>query len=204
MSTESLGNCFYFLTFIDDYSRYTWVYFLKSKSESFKYFKEFKALVKKIFGFKIQNLRSDRGGEFNSFEFDEYCKIEGINRQLTAAYTPQQNGIAECKNRTLVEMATTMMEEKGLSKMVWQRLSQQPYICKIVVPRRHCRISLHLRLGMVLSLQFLTSRFLVLFVLSRFQQRKELNLIEEAQNVSSWDMMLELKDTELMMSKTRV
>ncbi|PKA47383.1 Retrovirus-related Pol polyprotein from transposon TNT 1-94 [Apostasia shenzhenica] len=119
MSTESLGNCFYFLTFIDDYSRYTWVYFLKSKSESFKYFKEFKALVEKMSGFKIQNLRSDRGGEFNSFEFNEYCKIEGINRQLTAPYTPQQNGTAERKNRTLVEMATAMMEEKGLPKIFW-------------------------------------------------------------------------------------
>jgi hypothetical protein len=95
MQTPSLGGSIYFLTFIDDYSRKTWVYFLKHKSETFDKFKEFKALVEKQSGLSIKILRSDRGGEYKSNEFLEYCRYHGIKKQFTTSYTPQQNGVAE-------------------------------------------------------------------------------------------------------------
>ncbi|BBH07457.1 BURP domain-containing protein [Prunus dulcis] len=79
----------------------------------------FKALVEKQSGSTIKVMRSDRGGEYTSQEFEDYCKDEGIWKQLTASYSPQQNGIAERKNRTIVEMATSMMNEKGLPKRFW-------------------------------------------------------------------------------------
>ncbi|CAL9012418.1 unnamed protein product [Prunus brigantina] len=89
------------------------------KSKTFVVFKRFKALVEKQSGSTIKVMRSDRGGEYTSQEFEDYCKDEGIWKQMTASYSPQQNGITERKNRTIVKMATSMMNEKGLPKRFW-------------------------------------------------------------------------------------
>ncbi|MCO5557878.1 hypothetical protein L7F22_011450 [Adiantum nelumboides] len=96
--TTSMGGAHYFLTFVDDMSRKVWVYFLKNKYEVFSYFKQFKAMVEKECGRFIKTLRSNQGGEFKSKEFEELCWNQGIRRQYTCAYTPQQNGVAERKN----------------------------------------------------------------------------------------------------------
>lgn len=104
MRTESLGGNKYFLLFVDDYSRMSWVYFLKFKSEAFEQFVKFKSLVEKQKGSNLKILRTDRGGEFSSGEFNQYCEKHGIHKELTAPYTPEQNGVAERKNRTIVEM----------------------------------------------------------------------------------------------------
>lgn len=119
MKTPSLNQFRYFLTFIDDFSRMTWVYFLKEKSETFLVFKRFKAFVENQSGCSSKVIRSDKGGEYTSHEFQDYCKDEGIWKQTTVGYSPQQNGIAERKNRTIVEMATSMMNEKSLPKEFW-------------------------------------------------------------------------------------
>ena len=116
---RSLGKNNYFLLFIDDFSRKTWVYFLKEKSEVFANFKKFKALVEKESGFVIKAVRSDRGGEFTSNEFLKYCEDNGIRRQLTVPRSPQQNGVAERKNRTILEMARSMLKSKRLPKELW-------------------------------------------------------------------------------------
>jgi len=79
----------YFISFIDDFSRKTWVYFLKEKSEVFQVFKKFKAMVEKETDMPIKSVRSDRGGEFISSELMKYCEEQGIRRFLTASYSPQ-------------------------------------------------------------------------------------------------------------------
>uniref|UniRef100_A0A2N9FY74 Integrase catalytic domain-containing protein n=1 Tax=Fagus sylvatica TaxID=28930 RepID=A0A2N9FY74_FAGSY len=109
----------YFISFIDDYSRKVWIYFLAEKSEAFTIFKNYKNLVEKETGAFIRCLRTDRGGEFNSDEFKVFCKTNGISRQLTAAYTPQQNGVAERKNRTIMNMVRSMLSEKQIPKNFW-------------------------------------------------------------------------------------
>ncbi|PRQ42077.1 putative RNA-directed DNA polymerase [Rosa chinensis] len=109
----------YLISFIDDYSRKTWVYFLYEKSQAFTTFKSFKCLVEKETGDYIQCLRTDRGGEFTSQEFNTFCSTHGISRQLTAAYTPQQNGVAERKNRTIMNMVRSMLSEKQVPKVFW-------------------------------------------------------------------------------------
>ena len=101
----SLNGCFYFMTFIDDFSRKTWVYLLKHKSEAFEVFKRFKSLAENESGKSVKILRSDRGGEYNLTEFVQFCNSHGIKRQYTARHTPQQNGVAERKNRTIMDMA---------------------------------------------------------------------------------------------------
>ncbi|KAL5827881.1 hypothetical protein ACOSQ3_019732 [Xanthoceras sorbifolium] len=102
---SSLGSSNYFLFFIDDFSRKTWVYFLKQKSEVFGVFKKFKAAVEKESGHKIKALRSNRGGEFTSKEFLEFCEVNRIRRPLTVSRLPQQNRVAERKNRTILDLA---------------------------------------------------------------------------------------------------
>ncbi|KAK4402464.1 Retrovirus-related Pol polyprotein from transposon TNT 1-94 [Sesamum angolense] len=119
MRTPSHEQNRYFILFIDDYSRMTWVYFMREKSEVFKVFKKFKNLVEKQSGRSIKVLRSDRGKEYNNSEFDKFCEEEGIEHQTTVSYNPQQNGVSERKNRTVMEMARSMLQEKHLPKAFW-------------------------------------------------------------------------------------
>ena len=82
-------------------------------------FKVFKSHVEKEVEADICCLRIDRGGEFISKEFNDFCVESGIKRQLTAAYTPQQNGAAERKNRTLLNMVRCLLSEMEMPKLFW-------------------------------------------------------------------------------------
>ena len=86
MSSPSLSGCLYYVLFIDDHSRKSWIYFLKAKSETFDKFKEFKALIENHIGRHIYILRLDNEGEYESNEFDDFCREAGINRELTVPY----------------------------------------------------------------------------------------------------------------------
>ena len=119
MNPVSLGGGLYFVTFIDDASRYTWVYIIKNKSDVFKTFVEWKTLVEKQYEKKIKILRSDIGGEYTSNEFEMFLKKEGILHQKTVPKTPEQNGVAERYNRTIVEAVRSMLSASGLSKQFW-------------------------------------------------------------------------------------
>jgi transposase InsO family protein len=109
ISTSSLDGHVYYVIFIDDFSRKSWVYFMKSKNETFKNFHEFKALIENQTETHIRILRSNNGGEYESHQFEDFCKEEAIKRQLTVPYNPQQNGVAERKNITICEAAKAMM-----------------------------------------------------------------------------------------------
>ncbi|KAJ9538899.1 hypothetical protein OSB04_031632 [Centaurea solstitialis] len=98
------GGYRYFITFTDDFSRYGYVYLMRHKSESFERFEEFQNEVQNQLGRKIKFLRSDRGGEYLSDEFDNHLMECGIVSQLTPPYTPQMNGVSERRNRTLLDM----------------------------------------------------------------------------------------------------
>ena len=88
INPPSFGKKKYFLLFIDDYSSKTWVYFLKEKSEAFELFKNFKILVEKESEYSLKALRTDRGGEFTSKLFDDFCEAHGIQRFLTVPRSP--------------------------------------------------------------------------------------------------------------------
>ena len=121
MQTQSIGGstCRYLITFIDDHSRFCRTYFMKHKSEAIEKFKEFKAVAEKESGMTIKALRSDQGGEYMSEEFKIYLGEWGIRSESTAAYSPQQNGVAERLNRTLGEAARSMLLQANLSNMYW-------------------------------------------------------------------------------------
>ncbi|CAJ2656651.1 unnamed protein product [Trifolium pratense] len=119
MNPTSNSNKRYFITFTDDFSRKTWVYFLKEKSEALEMFRKFKARVEKEKNQPIQCLRTDRGGEYTSSEFVNLCESNGIKRQLTAAYTPHQNGVSERRNITIMNMVRSMLTNKNVPKTFW-------------------------------------------------------------------------------------
>ena len=129
MSTESLSGAENFLTFIDDKTRYVWVYVLKRKDQVFKQFLEWKALVEKSTGRKLKALHTDNGGEYTSAEFEAYLRKEGVRHELTVPKTPEQNGVAERMNRTLVETTRSMLGYSKLPPKFWaEALSTAVYL----------------------------------------------------------------------------
>ncbi|WJX60656.1 hypothetical protein P8452_45840 [Trifolium repens] len=125
----STGGNKYFLTFVDEFSRMTWLYHIKVKSEAFDVFKKFKALVEKQSGKSIKVLRTDDGGEYTSTEFENYCKEKGIIHEVTAPYTPQHNGLAERRNRSILNVARSMVKQKQLPRRFWgEAVSTAVYI----------------------------------------------------------------------------
>ena len=116
---ESLKSHRYFVSMIDDYLRKTWIIFMKHKSEAFSSFKEWKILVENQTEKNVKRLRTDNGLEFCSVEFNQFCKDAGIATHLTVRETPQQNGVAERMNQTLLERARCMLSNAGLEKRFW-------------------------------------------------------------------------------------
>ena len=121
MHTESIGGKKYFVTFIDDYSRCCDVYFLRHKSEALEKFKQFEAEITNVSGEKIKALCTDNGGEYLSKDFKAYLKSQGtyVHHELTVSYSPEQNGVAERMNRTLMESARAMITHAGLPNRYW-------------------------------------------------------------------------------------
>ncbi|GJX88874.1 retrovirus-related pol polyprotein from transposon TNT 1-94 [Tanacetum coccineum] len=116
---ESLGGKRYFLSIVDDYSRRVWVYILRFKHEAFGKFKEWKQLVENQTGRTVKKLRTDNSLEFCNREFEQLCIESGIARHLTVAGMPQQNGVAERMNRTLMDKVRCLLIQSGLPKTFW-------------------------------------------------------------------------------------
>ena len=119
MNVKVRGGYEHFISFIDDYSRYGHVYLIQNKSDSFEKFKEYKAEVENESGKTIKTLRSDRGGEYMDLQFQDYLIEHGIQSQLSAPSTPQQNGVLERRNRTLLDMVCSMMSFAQLPDSFW-------------------------------------------------------------------------------------
>lgn len=119
MTATSLSGYVYYVSLIDDFSRKTWIYFLKGKNEVFSKFKEFKALIENLYEKKIKIFRSDNGGEFTSGEFKSFYTEVGVKRELSTPYNPQHNGVAERKNQTIMEAVKAMIHDQDLPMNLW-------------------------------------------------------------------------------------
>jgi transposase InsO family protein len=109
----SIEGSKYGLVTVDDFARFTWVFFLQDKSETQGTLKRFLKRVQNEFELKVKKIRSDKGSEFKNLE------EEGIKHEFSAPYTPQQNGVLESKNRTLIDMARTMLGEYKMPERFW-------------------------------------------------------------------------------------
>jgi transposase InsO family protein len=107
----SIGGSKYGLVIVDDFSRFTWVFFLQDKSETQGTLKRFLRRAQNEFELKVNKIRSDNGSEFKNLQVEEFLEEEGIKHEFSAPYTPQQNGVVERKNRTLIDIARTMLGE---------------------------------------------------------------------------------------------
>ncbi|KAH9668295.1 hypothetical protein KPL70_021361 [Citrus sinensis] len=115
----SLSGKYYAFVIVDDYSRYTWVLFLANKDDAIDAFRIFFKKVQNEKGYSITCIRSDHGGEFENHAFENFCNDFGIEHQFSSPRTPQQNGVVERKNRSIQEMARTMLNENSLPKYFW-------------------------------------------------------------------------------------
>jgi transposase InsO family protein len=107
----SIGGNKYGFVIMDDYTRYTWVLFLYDKSDVYDLFKSFVKRVQNEFETTIKKIRSDNGSEFKNTRIEDLCDDYGIGHQFSPTYTPQSNGVVERKNRTLIDMARSMLSE---------------------------------------------------------------------------------------------
>lgn len=148
METKSIGGARYILTFVDDFTKKVFAYFLKSKGDVLDKFIEFKVLIEKQSERKIKVFRTDNGTEYVNNEFEKFCKTNGIIHQMTNVYTPQQNGVAERVNRTIVEKAKCLLFDAGLSKCYWaEAVNMAVYIINRTVSSAHGKIPEEVHFG---------------------------------------------------------
>ncbi|GJT35600.1 putative ribonuclease H-like domain-containing protein [Tanacetum coccineum] len=116
---RSIDQKYYSLVVTDDFSRFSWTFFLSTKDETFYVLKEFITLIENQLNKKVKGIRCDNGTEFKNAKLIELCGEKGIKRDYSNPRTPQQNGVAERKNRTLIEAARTMLADSKLPTMFW-------------------------------------------------------------------------------------
>jgi transposase InsO family protein len=115
----SMGGKWYVLVNVDDYSHYSWVFFLESKDEVFEHFRSLALRLNNEHPNCLKAIRSDSGTEFRNPSFDQFCLEHGVDQQFSAIRAPQQNGIVEQKNCILVEMARMMLNEHRTPRHFW-------------------------------------------------------------------------------------
>jgi hypothetical protein len=118
----SIGGSKYGLVIVDDFSRFTWVFFLQDRSETQGTLKRFLRRAQNEFELKVKKIRSDNGSEFKNLQVEELLEEEGIKHEFSAPYTPQQNGVVERKNWTLIDMARTMLGEFKTPERFWSEV----------------------------------------------------------------------------------
>ena len=116
---KSLGGNIYCLMIVDDYSRYTWVFFLHDKSKVASCFKKFAKRAQNEFEVKFKKIRGDNRKEFDNTNIKAYCDEAGIKHDVSTTYTHQQNNVVERKNRTLITLGGTMLDEYNTPEALW-------------------------------------------------------------------------------------
>ncbi|GJQ93698.1 putative ribonuclease H-like domain-containing protein [Tanacetum coccineum] len=124
-SVKSLNHKTYCLVITDDFSRFSWVFFLRTKDETSGILKDFIRQIQNLLNQKVKTIRCDNGTEFKNRDFIEFCRSKGIKREYSNARTPQQNGVAERKNRTLIEAARTMLADSFLPNTFWAEVVRE-------------------------------------------------------------------------------
>jgi transposase InsO family protein len=115
----SIGGNKYGLVIVNDYSRFTWVFFLQGKSETQEVLKKFLRMAQNKFDAKVKKIRNENSTEFKNTQVEDFLDEEGIRLEFSAPYTPQQNGVAERKNLTPIDMARTMLDEYKTVDWFW-------------------------------------------------------------------------------------
>ncbi|GJU36115.1 ribonuclease H-like domain-containing protein [Tanacetum coccineum] len=150
-SVRSLNHKTYCLVITDDFSRFSWVFFLRTKDETSAILKDFIRQIENQLNQKVKTIRSDNGTEFKNRDVIEFCGLKGIKREYSNARTPQQNGVAERKNRTLIEAARTMLADSFLPNTFWaEAVSTTCYVLnRVLVTKPHNKTPYELLMGKI-------------------------------------------------------
>ncbi|GJR50763.1 putative ribonuclease H-like domain-containing protein [Tanacetum coccineum] len=156
VSVRSINHKIYCLVITDEYTRFSWVFFMEHKSETYLLLKDFITLVENQFNHKVKCLRCDHGTEFEISKFIDFCEEKGIKRDYSNPRTPQQNGVAERKNRTLIEAARTMLADSLLPTMFWaEAVNTACYVLnRVLVTKPHNKTPYELLTGEVPSISY--------------------------------------------------
>ncbi|GJV52781.1 putative ribonuclease H-like domain-containing protein [Tanacetum coccineum] len=148
-SVRSINHKTYCLVITDDFSRFSWTFFLRTKDETSAILKDFIRQIENQLNQKVKILRCDNGTEFKNKEVIEFCGLKGIKREYSNARTPQQNGVAERKNRTLIEAARTMLADSFLPNTFWaEAVSTACYVLnRVLVTKPHNKTPYELLTG---------------------------------------------------------
>ncbi|GJX41407.1 putative ribonuclease H-like domain-containing protein [Tanacetum coccineum] len=154
---SSLMHKKYCLVVTDDYSRFTWVFFLTTKDETSEILKNFIKEIENLVDKKVKIIRSDNTTEFKNKVIDDFCREKGIKREYSVARTPQQNGVVERRNRTPIEAARTMLADFKLPTTFWaEAVSTACYVQnKVLVVKPHNKTPYELFRGFKLALSFM-------------------------------------------------
>ena len=156
-NVRSMMHKRYCLVITDDYSRFTWVFFLSTKDETSSILKTFITEIENLVSKRVKVIRCDNGTEFKNRVMDDFCKERGIRREFSVARTPQQNGVAERKNRTLIEAARTMLADSKLPITFWaEAVNTACYVQnRVLVVKPHNKTSYELFRGRTPEIGFL-------------------------------------------------
>ncbi len=145
---QSVGGEWYVLVIVDDFSRYSWVFFMATKDKAFQHFRGLFLRLDLQFPGSLKRIRSDNGGEFKNASFEQFFNERGLEHEFSSR-VPQQNGVVERKNHVLVEMARTMLDEYKSPRKFWAKaINTTCYISNWVFLRsKHCKTSYELRFG---------------------------------------------------------
>ncbi|GKE51989.1 putative ribonuclease H-like domain-containing protein [Tanacetum coccineum] len=156
-SVRSINHKTYCLVVIDDYNRFSWVFFLAIKDETSEILKIFIIGIENQINHKVKIIRCDNGTEFKNNDMNQFCGMKGIKREFSVTRTPQQNGVAERKNRTLIEAARTMLADSLLPTTFWaEAVSTACYVQdRVLVTKPHNKTPYELLLGRPPSISFM-------------------------------------------------
>nr|GFB50022.1 hypothetical protein [Tanacetum cinerariifolium] len=156
---KSLSNKSYCLVITDDYSRFSWVFFLASKDETTPVLKNFILGLENLLSLMVKVIRCDNGTEFKNSDLNQFCGLKGIKREFSVPRTPQQNGIAKRKNRTLIEAARTLLADSLLLIPFWaEAVNIACYVQnRMLVSKPHNKTPYELLHGRLPSISFMRS-----------------------------------------------
>ncbi|WVZ81023.1 hypothetical protein U9M48_028450 [Paspalum notatum var. saurae] len=165
----SVSGKWYVLVVVDDFSRFSWVFFIEFKDEAFGFVRDLVLRLRKEGHKSMRAIRSDNGGEFKNSRFENFCRDLGLEHQFSSPYTPPQNGVVERKNRTLVEMARTMLDEHRTPRRFWaEAVNTACYIANRIFLRAFLgKTSYELRFGRQPSVKHLRAFGCRCFVLKK-------------------------------------
>ncbi|GJR36904.1 putative ribonuclease H-like domain-containing protein [Tanacetum coccineum] len=154
---RSINHKIYFLVVTDDYSRFSWVFFLATKDETSGILKTFITAIENQINHKVKIIRCDNGTEFKNNDMNQFCEMKGIKREFSVARTPQQSGVAERKNMTLIKAAWTMLADSLLPTTFWAEVVNTAcYVQnRVLVTKPHNKIPYELLLGRPPSIRFM-------------------------------------------------